>query len=113
MWCQQNWQTCRNSLVSDRATDWDRDPYLVTARAWLEVEIGYIHLLETKRALCVILQTEQKSKIRLHTENTLESVRTASSSLQYASCTPARTCDFDWGRAWVACMAGAGKGELV
>ena len=39
------------------------------------------------------------------------SVLTASSSLQYASCTPARTWDLDWTDGVLARMAGAGSGE--
>ena len=65
-----------------------RGSHLVTARARLEVEIGNVHLLQTKRALCILLIALVQS---LRTTCTDTTMLTASSSLQYASCTPART----------------------
>ncbi len=87
--------------------------HLVIARTRLEVEIGYVHLLKAERAFRILLSRSSKQiSIYAHIHNA-GGIHTASSSLQYASCTPARTCDLDCGSAWVACNAGAGRGELV
>jgi hypothetical protein len=66
--------------------------YLVAARAGLEVEIRKIHLLETEWTIGVLLKHFSTSEMSI-TSLLDQKAPTASSSLQYASWTPARTCD--------------------
>jgi hypothetical protein len=73
---------------------------LITTRAGPEVQVRYIHLLEAERAFLVFLVSIKREKSadvwgRVISEHDGQT-RTASSSLQYASCTPARTRDLDW-----------------
>jgi hypothetical protein len=63
---------------------------LITTSAWFEVEIRKVQLLKAQRTLGVFLQAE----IDIICAHMRKGVRTVSSSLQYASWTPARTCDF-------------------
>lgn len=72
---------------------------LITARTGPEVQVRDVHLLETERALLVFLVSIKREKSadakgRVISEED-DQTRTASSSLQYASCTPARTRDLD------------------
>ena len=81
--------------------------YLVTTNTRLEVEIRNIHFFKTKWAFRVLLnfgrkgQTEGKGKTG--------TARTPSSSLQYASWTPAKTLDLDCATEKAAWTTGAGR----
>jgi len=72
---------------------------LITAGARPKVQVRDIHLLETERAFLVFLVSIKREKSADVWERVISEhdgqIRTASSSLQYASCTPARTRDLD------------------
>jgi len=72
---------------------------LITARARPKIQVRDIHFLETERAFLVFLESIKREKSanvrgRVISERNWQT-RTASSSLQYASCTSARTRDLD------------------
>ena len=85
------------SVISQGPTK--RRPNLVTARTRPEVQVRDIHLLEAERAFLVFLVSIKREKLAGATGRVIkehdDQTRTASSSLQYASCTPARTRDLD------------------
>ena len=97
MWCQQNRQIYAIVSASGFAHREDGWNDLVATHARLEVEVGDVHLLETERAFGVLLR-DRGTRVRPgHTRqrSVSKGPHTASSSLQYASWTPARTCDLD------------------
>lgn len=72
---------------------------LITTRTGPEVQVGDVHLLKTERAFLVFLVSiKQEKSVNARGRDISEhdgQTPTASSSLQYASCTPARTRDLD------------------
>lgn len=65
--------------------------HLITTSTRLEVDIRQVHFLKTQRTIGIFLEAGIISNDP--STGMKQKERTASSSLQYASCTPARTCD--------------------